>query len=395
MGHSPTLDLAPFTSPVSEEAPAGPELRNSTAKDAALYLSVRDARKRAIDAERRSRDFASMSEDERSFSTPPEPPDWAGVRRLAIDALHRSRDLWVTAWLIEALTRLHGFAGLRDGLQLALQLCEGFWDAVHPQGDGDDRLSIRFAQLAGLDGGGTAEGTLIGPILHVPITRSSTTGDFTLADYRDAVDLERKPAQLRKSRMEQGAVSLELFNQSAAETHPQFFRDLRDDLEAVLALLVQLNATLRQREADELDKTKEAGTTAPRPFVPPTSNLREILGECLRVCKSWVKDEVAIDVAPNPASQVSPGGDLEPVRTEVPTVTRLTVQTRQEAFETLLRVSEYFRQTEPHSPVSYALEQVVRWGRMSLPELLAELVADKSAREEIFRRAGIPTAEDV
>ena len=70
------------------------------------------------------------------------------------------------------------------------------------------------------------------------------------------------------------------------------------------------------------------------------------------------------------------------------------VETRQEAFQTLLRVSEYFRQAEPHSPISYALEQVVRWGRMSLPELLSELVADRSAREEIFRRAGIPDEPD-
>jgi type VI secretion system protein ImpA len=65
------------------------------------------------------------------------------------------------------------------------------------------------------------------------------------------------------------------------------------------------------------------------------------------------------------------------------------VATRQEALRTLLRVSEYFRRTEPHSPVSYALEQAVRWAQMSLPDLLSELVTDKSTREEIFKRAGI------
>jgi type VI secretion system protein ImpA len=65
------------------------------------------------------------------------------------------------------------------------------------------------------------------------------------------------------------------------------------------------------------------------------------------------------------------------------------LETRQEALVTLLRVAEYFRQAEPHSPISYALEQAVRWARLSLPELLSELVTDKSAREEIFKRAGI------
>jgi hypothetical protein len=34
----------------------------------------------------------------------------------------------------------------------------------------------------------------------------------------------------------------------------------------------------------------------------------------------------------------------------------------------------------------------VRWGRMKLPELLAELVADDSTRQEIFKRTGIHEA---
>ena len=65
------------------------------------------------------------------------------------------------------------------------------------------------------------------------------------------------------------------------------------------------------------------------------------------------------------------------------------MQTREEAFRALLQVSDFFRRTEPHSPVSYAVEQAVRWGRMKLPELLAELVADDSTRREIFKRTGI------
>ena len=54
-------------------------------------------------------------------------------------------------------------------------------------------------------------------------------------------------------------------------------------------------------------------------------------------------------------------------------------------------LAEYFKQTEPHSPVSYALEQAVRWGRMSLPELLAELMPEEALRQQVFKRVGIPT----
>ena len=69
------------------------------------------------------------------------------------------------------------------------------------------------------------------------------------------------------------------------------------------------------------------------------------------------------------------------------------VRTREEAFHALLQVADYFKRTEPHSPVAYALEQAVRWGRMPLPELLTELVPEPSAREQIFKIVGIKLPE--
>jgi hypothetical protein len=43
--------------------------------------------------------------------------------------------------------------------------------------------------------------------------------------------------------------------------------------------------------------------------------------------------------------------------------------------------------------VSYALDQVVRWGRMPLPELWTELIADEP-RKAVFKQIGIRVAED-
>jgi type VI secretion system protein ImpA len=150
--------------------------------------------------------------------------------------------------------------------------------------------------------------------------------------------------------------------------------------------LVDFSAALKRQ-----DDARPAGTPS---FVPPSANIRELLEECLRVCKASMKDE------PRP-----PGGPLDPARPPVdppggpstPPGTDgghapfagSTIETRRQAIETLTRVADFFRRTEPHSPISYGIDQVVRWGRMSLPELLVELVSDKSAREEIFKRAGI------
>jgi type VI secretion system protein ImpA len=65
------------------------------------------------------------------------------------------------------------------------------------------------------------------------------------------------------------------------------------------------------------------------------------------------------------------------------------IATREDAFRCLLKVAAFFRQTEPHTVLSYSLEQAVRWGRMPLPELLTELIPDDSARLNLFKQVGI------
>ena len=41
----------------------------------------------------------------------------------------------------------------------------------------------------------------------------------------------------------------------------------------------------------------------------------------------------------------------------------------------------------------YALEQVVHWGKLSLPELLSELIADEGPRKNVFKQVGIKPPE--
>ena len=70
------------------------------------------------------------------------------------------------------------------------------------------------------------------------------------------------------------------------------------------------------------------------------------------------------------------------------------IRSREEALAGLLRVADFFRRTEPHSFLSYTLEQVIRWGRTPLPELLVELIGNEDTRRELFKQVGIkPPAE--
>src|SRR5439155_21715399 len=64
---------------------------------------------------------------------------WDRVIELGTDLLRRrTKDLQIAAWVTEALTKLHGFAGLRDGLRLLDALQQAFWDTCFPEVDDGD-----------------------------------------------------------------------------------------------------------------------------------------------------------------------------------------------------------------------------------------------------------------
>ena len=65
------------------------------------------------------------------------------------------------------------------------------------------------------------------------------------------------------------------------------------------------------------------------------------------------------------------------------------IASREDALRALGEIADFFRRTEPHSPLSYTLDEAVRRGRMTWPELLAEVVADTDTRNTILNTLGI------
>jgi type VI secretion system protein ImpA len=70
------------------------------------------------------------------------------------------------------------------------------------------------------------------------------------------------------------------------------------------------------------------------------------------------------------------------------------IRNREDAFGALLQIGEFFRRTEPHSIVPYAVEEMVRRGRMLLPELLNELIKDAAQRKTFFIVAGMKPPDE-
>lgn len=70
------------------------------------------------------------------------------------------------------------------------------------------------------------------------------------------------------------------------------------------------------------------------------------------------------------------------------------IYTRDQAFQQLRQISEYFSRTEPHSPVYMLLERAIRWGYMSLPDLLNEMVGeDDKMMGRMYQLAGLESVD--
>jgi type VI secretion system protein ImpA len=364
------IDIDALLQPISEDAPSGTDPR-SDSSPTSLYYRTKDARNAARSAERATVEIGGA---------PPE--EWDTVAETATEILGaHGKDLEIAAWLIEALLRQEGFAGLRDGLKVMTGIVTGFWETCFPELD-EDGVEGKVSAVAGLNGSG-AVGTLIQPIRLVPITNGSQ-GSFSLWNYEQATDLSKvTDSTRRQERIDNGAVTMEQFMESVADTPASFFAETQSAIVEALAALADMSTAF----------DAVAGMDA-----PPISALRELLEEISRSITHFAADKLAVANYPVDSEETGPAEEGEAGMTaagETTVVVRRIegYQSREEALAELSRIAAYFRKTEPHSPMSYTLDDAVRRARMSLPELLLELVEDPSHLQRILLAAGIKPPE--
>ena len=356
-----TLDVKRLGAPIPGPNPAGADLR-AEAGPGSAYYRVKDARTAARAAERR----------ELTGDSDGPPADWRPVLEHGVEALaDKSKDLEITAYLIEALVRLHGFAGLRDGFRLTRELVDTLWDGLYPLPD-EDGLETRLAPLTGLNGA-DAEGTLSAPILRVLVT-DGAAGRLSSSHYQEARALAKTAdAKAREKKVAAGATTPEAFQKAVAETPPAFFRTLVEDLTQCQEEFVKLCAALEKRCGPDR--------------APPSSNIRNALATCLDVIKDAAREK--LQPASSNGAVRPPAADAAGSPVPAAPAPPNEVGTREDAFRELLKLADFFRRTEPQAVLSYALEQVVRWGRLSLPELMQELIPDEAPRKNLFKQVGI------
>ncbi len=374
MTSPPTLDPQTLLAPFDGASPAGQDPR-ADLSPASRFLLIKDARASA----RRKERALDIDAD----AAPPT-EEWSVVAQNACRVLSEDgKDLEIAAWLIEALLRLDGLPGLSTGLKVAEGLVAQFWDDVHPRPD-EDGQEPRLAPFIALNGSG-GDGTLTQALRKLPLTG----GDgYALWQYEQAREIEALADEgKRASRLAGGALSMEAFLAALRETPAAFYANLLDDVAEARRSLDALSDAFAARVGRES---------------PPAGGLRGILQDLEDAVRVAAADKL-LHMPADPgeaASADAPGGGDAAAADEAGAPDDRIPATgkpagREDAFRQLLQIAAFFRATEPHSPISYSLEDVVRRGRLPLPHLLDELIMDPDARRFFFIASGVKPKDEV
>lgn len=375
------FDLDALLAPIAGDNPAGVDVREDFSPQS-LYFRLRDARAEARETERTA-DAAELDQGGSGGQEVPMAPQWRTVRDLATKILaEQSKDLEVGAWLTEALIRTDGLRGLAAGARLIEGLTQTFWESnIYPLPD-EDGIETRIGPVAGLNGVG-GDGTLIQPLRKLALWQRADGSKFAFWQFGQSVELASLSDPVRvEARLAAGVVPFDDMEREARTTGAKALAVLREDAAAALQAWQSMSNALDAR----------AGADS-----PPSSRVRELLQQLT---------ELATKYAPGAASEApaaAAAGQAIPVKPGVPMaaaagpaavpVSGTDGATREDMLGELARIADYFRLTEPHSPLAYTLDEAVRRGRMSWPQLLEEIVPDATARGAIQMALGIKPPE--
>jgi type VI secretion system protein ImpA len=161
-----------------------------------------------------------------------------------------AKDLTVAAWLVEALTRRHGIAGLRDGLTLMHRLIVACWEDCIPGPGRNGDLDLRARPLESL----VSERSLLG---HV---RRSCLADVTVGAVPfTAVDV-LKASSGNSGALSEADVTTGTIGESVTRSPRSFYECLSIDLNQAAETEQALRKEVRERFKNDAPDLRAIGS---------------------------------------------------------------------------------------------------------------------------------------
>jgi type VI secretion system protein ImpA len=238
------INIDVILAPIPGENPAGEALRYSP-----TYDEIKDAR--------RTEEPLALGDWKREVKT----ADRDKVITVAVETLSKkTKDLQISAWLLEALIIVEGFDGLAAGLKILAGLLRDYWENVYPLIEEGD-LEFRASPLEFMND------KLWPCIKQVPLTDSKVTPGYSWLKWKEAReagyesdtrnqygDVDENKKKRRDELIAEGKLSAEEFDSAVALSSAAFYKSLSESL------------TLCREEFKELDEIVDQrfGSQAPR-----------------------------------------------------------------------------------------------------------------------------------
>jgi type VI secretion system protein ImpA len=292
-----------------------------------------------------SRPLDAPSEpDEKRIPKPAESPEWIAIRDKAVEALRKSKDLRLLAYLGTALLRTDGVPAFAATLNVAAQWLEAHWGQVYPLVD-EDAILRRNALNCFAD-----PMAIVDRLRRVPLAISRQHGRFSLRDIDIAT--RQMPAGEGETPADENQI-----NAAFEELPLDQLTLLHDSVATAIGSVRQIDSAMREA----------AGSESTPSFEPLTAQLAK-MNQVLRT-RLAVRTPVAGEGAGGDGAGGESGG------TSISGV----VKSRQDAIRALDAIAAFYRQAEPSSPIPLLLDRAKRLVSKDFLEVLAEIAPDALA----------------
>jgi type VI secretion system protein ImpA len=269
-----------------------------------------------------------------------------------------TRDLGLATRLTEAITRIYGFSGVRDGLYLIRRLVDDCWDELTPRPRADGDLGPLLAPLRWIDD--PDRGALFPHTVRaVPFVRHGDRS-YSWIDWKRLKDRGDKAAW--------GA-----FERALYATPRVDLEQALDDLDQAHDELERLTASLSAHSSEPVEM---AGLWR---AIDDCRELMEHVLQQIPADEANQENEVELTAPDHAAHWTGADDDLGLSQTQL----------RARIYAQIEQLASTLQRIEPHSPVPHLLLRAVQLGSLPFPELMSELLRDQNVLGRMNQELGI------
>jgi type VI secretion system protein ImpA len=266
------------------------------------------------------------------------PVDWGRIRSDALESLSKGKDLRLLAYLGTALLRTDGLEAFTQTLTTASTWLEQYWAQVYPPLD-EDAIERRNALNCFAD-----PMAVVDRVWRLPLVASRQHGRFSLRDIEIARG-QTAPGPL-EAKPDEAAIRM-AFKELAVEDVTAIERGVTDGIAALNAIDGRMRS--------------EGGPEVAPDFGP-------LLTQFAKLAKIY-REELA-----SRGEGAASGPDGQPAGAAG--FVGGVINSRQDAIRALDSVADYFRRSEPSSPIPMIVDRAKRLVAKDFLEVLADIAPD-------------------